>query len=147
MLWTAGYLRVGPRAIRADLAERLMHAISQLRRDSKTSAFAVPPELAAQVGCPATDFPAILRGLGLKPAEKDRETGAVKLWRFPSQRSPEGAPREGAARKGHKPQPPPPPPTGPFAILAQLVATEPQRQHRRRRRSKRPAQPAPKVAS
>ncbi len=86
MLHTAGYLRLGSRAVRADLAERLAGALSQARRGSETSAFVAPPELAAQVGCPLAEFPAMLRALGLKPAEKDKETGAVKLWRFPSQR-------------------------------------------------------------
>ena len=86
MLQTAGYLRLGSRAVRADLAERLAGALAQARRGSETSAFVAPPELAAQVGCPLVEFPSILRGLGLKPAEKDKETGAVKLWRFPSQR-------------------------------------------------------------
>ena len=107
MLWTAGYLRVGPRAVRADIAERLMASLSQVRRGSETSAFAVPPELAAQLGCPIAEFPAILRGLGLKPAEKDRETGAVKLWRFPTQRSSEPAK---APRNGHTAPPAPPRP-------------------------------------
>ena len=86
MLQTAGYLRLGSRAVRADLAERLAGALSQARRGSETSAFVAPPELAAQVGCPLAEFPSMLRALGLKPAEKDKGTGAVKLWRFPSQR-------------------------------------------------------------
>jgi ATP-dependent RNA helicase SUPV3L1/SUV3 len=147
MLWTAGYLRVGPRAVRADLAERLIAAVSQIRRGSETSAFAIPPELAAQVGCPAADFPAILRALGLKPAEKDKATGAVKLWRFPSSRAP--GPGRGQ-RNGHHPARTAPPPSGPFAVLAELVApTAPQRQQRRRRRPRRPvaAAPIPKAAS
>jgi len=92
MLLTAGYLRLGPVPSAPDLAERLAGTLSQIRRGSETSAFAVPPELAAQVGCPTADFPAILRALGLKPAEKDKETGAVELWRFPAQRSPAPAP-------------------------------------------------------
>mgnify|MGYP003528782694 FL=1 len=142
MLWTAGYLRVGPRAVRADIAERLMASLSQVRRGSETSAFPVPPDLAAQLGCPIAEFPAILRGLGLKPAEKDRETGAVKLWRFPAQRSPEPAK---APRNGHT-APPAPPPSGPFAILAELVAPQPIR-HRKRRRHKRPAVASPKAAT
>ena len=126
-----------------------MVALSQVRRGSETSAFAVPPELAAQVGCPAADFPAILRALGLKPAEKDKATGAVKLWRFPSQRAPDHArkpTRNGPTAK------PAPPPTGPFAVLAELVTpTAPPRQQRRRRRHRRPVAaaqtPAPKAAS
>jgi ATP-dependent RNA helicase SUPV3L1/SUV3 len=145
MLWTAGYLRVGPRAVRADLAERLIFALSQIRRGSENSAFAVPPELAAQIGCPIADFPAILRSLGLKPAEKDKETGAVKLWRFAAQRKTE-------ERKPHPSAPPAPPPTGPFAVLAELMAPQAPPRHRRRRRQ-RPKAPgaqaaaAPKAAS
>lgn len=88
MLHTAGYLRLGSRAVRADLAERLAGALSQIRRGSETSAFVVPPELSAQVGCPQAEFAGVLRALGLKPAEKDKETGAVKLWRFHAQRRP-----------------------------------------------------------
>ena len=137
MLWTAGYLRVGPRAVRADLAERLVSSLSQVRRGSETSVFAVPPELAAQIGCPIADFPAILRSLGLKPAEKDKETGVVKLWRFAATRPPQPReqPRDAA---------PAPPPSGPFAVLAGLIAPQPQRQRRRRKpRPKSTAAPKP----
>jgi ATP-dependent RNA helicase SUPV3L1/SUV3 len=132
MLWTAGYLRLGSRAVRADLAERLIHSLSQIRRGSDTSAFAAPPELAAQIGCPIGEFPAVLRSLGLKPAEKD-ETGAVKLWRFAAHRPPRPRSDANAA----------PPPSGPFAALAQLVASPPDRP--RRRRKSRVAKTAPSV--
>jgi ATP-dependent RNA helicase SUPV3L1/SUV3 len=141
MLWTAGYLRLGPRAVRADLAERLVSSLSQIRRGSETSAFAVPPELAARIGCPIGDFPAILRSLGLKPAEKDKETGVVKLWRFAAARPPQ----QRVAKAG-----PAPAPSGPFAALASLVAPQPQR-HRRRRKPRPKPSPAhaaaPKAAS
>ncbi len=126
MLWAAGYLRVGPRAVRADLAERLVASLSQIRRGSETSAFAAPPELAAQIGCPIADFPAVLRALGLKPAEKDKDTGAVKLWRFAAMRSPK------VETRGAEPAPPP---SGPFAVLAGLMTAPPQ--HRRKRRRPR----------
>lgn len=151
MLHTAGYLRLGPRAVRADLAERLIGLLSQIRRGSETSAFAVPPDLAAQVGCPTADFPAILRALGLKPAEKDKETGAVKLWRFPANRSPE--PRKHAPQQPKQPERPvrpAPPPTGPFAALAELVFVQqpaPRPQQRRRRRNRRSQQQATPKAS
>lgn len=141
MLWTAGYLRLGPRAVRADLAERLILSLSQIRRGSETSAFAVPPELAAQIGCPIAEFPSILRSLGLKPAEKDKATGAVKLWRFASQ-------RPQLQREAVKAAPAPPP-TGPFAALAGLIIAPPP-QHRRRRRKPRPKAPQtaqPKTAT
>ena len=141
MLNTAGYLRLGPRAVRADLAERIASSLSQIRRASETSAFEVPRELAAQIGCPNADFPALLRAIGLKAAEKDRETGAVKLWRFPAQRPPE--------RKPQQPLRLAPAPTGPFAALADLIIAQPARPpQRRRRRTRRPAAaPAPKAAS
>ncbi len=150
MLLTAGYLRLGPRAVRADLAERLAGSLSQVRRASDKSAFAVPPELAAQVGCPSADFPSILRALGLKPAEKDRETGAVKLWRFPAQRSPDLTPRQ-QQRQQQPPARPSPPPTGPFAALADLVIAhqpaQPQQQRRRRRQRRPSAVATPKAVS
>ena len=145
MLLTAGYLRLGPRAVRADLAERLAGSLSQIRRGSERSAFAVPPELAAQVGCPTADFPSLLRALGLKPAEKDKETGAVKLWRFPSQRSSDPTPSHAEPRVRAAP-----PPTGPFAALADLVIAHqpatPQLQRRRRRQRRPTILPAPKAA-
>lgn len=157
MLHTAGYLRLGPRAVRADLAERLAGALVQIRRSSETPAFAVPPELSAQVGCPQADFPAVLRALGLRPAQKDRETGAVKLWRFPARRTPAHA---GMMDEGKSPTsaratgaPSAPPPTGPFAVLADLIVMQttpqrPARPLRRRRRQRRPqGPPAPKVAT
>ncbi len=132
MLWTAGYLRLGPRAVRADMAERVMWQLSQARRTSDKSAFAIAPELAATIGCPATDWPEIIRALGLKPAERDAETNEVKLWRFPARERPQPKP---AAKQTQKPAPPP---SGPFAALAALTlqAEAPARQRRRRRRSK-----------
>jgi ATP-dependent RNA helicase SUPV3L1/SUV3 len=142
MLWTAGYLRLGPRAVRADLAERLVSSLSHIRRGSEKATFTVPPELAAQIGCPTADFPAVLRSVGLRPAEKDKDTGAVKLWRF------------AAVRPSHpvRSDKPAPVPTGPFAALASLVAPQPQ-QRQRRRRKPRPGKPStpqaatPKAAS
>ncbi|HVY90626.1 MAG TPA: helicase-related protein [Hyphomonadaceae bacterium] len=146
MLLTAGYLRLGPRAVRADLAERLISNLSHIRRGSETSAFAAPPELAAQIGCPASDFPAILRALGLKPAEKDKETGAVKLWRFTATKPPAHHARSNGKPGGKSA----PAPSGPFAVLAELVAPAEIRPRKPRRRRHRPAvakAPAPKGAT
>ena len=79
-----GYLRFGKRAVRADLAERLGWELSKRRREAGKAQFEVPPELASIVSCPLDAFHIILKGFGLAPAEKDSETGAVKLWRFQS---------------------------------------------------------------
>ncbi len=83
-LEAAGYIRLGPRAVRADMAERLSWTLGQERKKSETSTFAIPPEHAALVGSPADDFVEILKAMGLMPAQKNKETGAIELWRFAS---------------------------------------------------------------
>ena len=92
-LHAQGYLRFGPRAVRADLAERLGWEISKRRREADKPAFELPAELASVVSCPGDEFPAIVKGFGLAPAEKDPETGAVTLWRYLARNRQDGAPR------------------------------------------------------
>ena len=139
LLWTAGYLRLGPRAVRADMAERLSFALTQARRASDAASFIAPPELAALIGCPLGEFEDVLRAMGLKPAERNAQTRAVTRWRFPTRRTPPATKAD---------LPPPPPATGPFAALAQLriPAAEPAPAHRKRRR-KRKAAPTPPAAA
>ncbi|MEM1036128.1 MAG: helicase-related protein [Pseudomonadota bacterium] len=79
-----GYLRFGKRAVRADLAERLGWELSKRRKDAGKATFEIPPDLASIVSCPLDDFHTVLKGFGVAPAEKDPETGAVRLWRFQS---------------------------------------------------------------
>ncbi|MEL7130678.1 MAG: helicase-related protein, partial [Pseudomonadota bacterium] len=55
-----GYLRFGPRAVRADLAERLAWEIAKRRKDAGKNLFALPPELASIVSCPGDTFPHVL---------------------------------------------------------------------------------------
>ncbi|MEM8920564.1 MAG: helicase, partial [Pseudomonadota bacterium] len=86
MLSAAGYVRLGGRAVRADMVERLSWALGRARNAADGSAFAPPPELAALIGCPGDEFPDVLRAIGMKPARRDKETGAPDLWRFASQK-------------------------------------------------------------
>ena len=79
-----GYLRFGKRAVRADLAERLGWELSKRRKEAGKAVFEVAPDLASIVSCPLDDFHNVLKGFGVVPAEKDEETGTVKLWRFQS---------------------------------------------------------------
>jgi len=97
-----GYLRFGARAVRADLAERLAWEVSKRRKEASKNAFALPAELASIVSCPGDAFPAVLKGLGLAPAEKDKETGAVTLWRYAARRRPddEGRPAQRGKSQG-----------------------------------------------
>ncbi len=79
---SAGYLRFGPRALRADLAERVGWRLATLRKESHRNSFAVPMDLASVASCPAEEWPEVLRGFGLVPAEHNKEAGEVSLWRF-----------------------------------------------------------------
>ncbi|MEM1086731.1 MAG: helicase-related protein [Pseudomonadota bacterium] len=79
-----GYLRFGKRAVRADLAERLGWELSKRRKDAGKATFEVAPDLASIMSCPLDDFHNVLKGFGVVPAEKDPETGSVRLWRFQS---------------------------------------------------------------
>ena len=101
-LHSQGYLRFGRRAVRADLAERLGWEISKRRKDADTPAFELPAELASVVSCPGDEFPAIVKGFGLAPAEKDPETGAVTKWRYLSRHRKDSPPR-GKPPQGGKP--------------------------------------------
>lgn len=108
-LAASGYLRFGRRAVRADLAERLGWELARRRKEAAKAAFAVPIDLASVVSCPAEDWPAVLKGFGVAPAEKNPETGAVTLWRFMARSRPEAdarpAPRERSAKGAAAPAP------------------------------------------
>ncbi len=138
MLQAAGYVRLGPRAVRADMAERLSWTLSQTRRGSETSAFAAPPELAALIGCPIAEFPDVLRALGLKPAERDPGTNTVTRWRFASQRS---------AQRRNERQRETATASGPFAALAVLTAPAAKPAAPQRKRRHRQRRPQPKTAT
>ncbi|MEO0883745.1 MAG: helicase-related protein [Pseudomonadota bacterium] len=136
-----GYIRLGRRAVRADLAERLAWEVSKRRREAEKPAFVLPPELASIVSCPGDAFPDVIKGLGLAPAEKHPETGVPTLWRYNRRQRPDrsagktSGPGEKLAetkrsaksskrRKGpRKPHPREPDPSSPFAALATLMET------------------------
>ncbi len=149
MLGAIGYLRMGKRAVRADMAERLSWQLGQARKAAGSSAFAAPIDLAATIGCPGEEFPEILRAMGLKPAERDKETGGVKLWRFAARARPEGE-RKGK-KGGAAPAAPTPVLSGPFAALAaHSLASRPQPERERpqnaktqkKKRRRKPRKPA-----
>ena len=129
MLSAAGYVRLGRRAVRADMAERLSWSLGQARKASETSAFAPPPELAALIGCPGGEFGDVLRAIGLKPARRDKETGEPDLWRFASKRR-ENEKAQTQQTKANA--------DSPFAALAALASpVEPAQSKRRRKPKKR----------
>ena len=164
-----GYLRFGARAVRADLAERLAWEVSKRRKEADKNAFALPAELASIVSCPGDDFPMVLKGLGIVPAEKDKESGAVTLWRYGSRHRPndnrsrgKGAPRGkpgqkgGQQRQGKGGRPHRGPsrsaiaaekrkndPDNPFAALAALIPEKPKSKPKKKKKKKQKPAAAP----
>lgn len=164
-----GYLRFGKRAVRADLAERLGWELSKRRKEADQAKFEIPPELASMVSCPLDDFHNVLKGFRIAPAEKDPETGAVKLWRFQSKAHIEAQEQRRAARKAsnnqqrksgprkksdrHSGKPksqhsnnrrPPrrePDPDSPFAALAALLPEKPKPKKRKPKKPKSDVKP------
>ena len=63
-----GYLRLGPVAVRLDVAERVGAELARLTRAGPR---ALPSGLASRLGCRAGELPTVLRGLGfaLRPGE------------------------------------------------------------------------------
>lgn len=158
-----GYLRFGRRAVRADLAERLGWEIAKRRKEAGKNAFALPAELASIVSCPGDDFAAVLKGFGLAPAEKDKESGVVTLWRYGArsnlggrarrksiERSPaRGAQdkrrRQGASSREQDAERRRADPDNPFAALAALLPEDKPRKPRRnkkKRERKKQSKPA-----
>jgi ATP-dependent RNA helicase SUPV3L1/SUV3 len=61
-LWAAaGYVAIGPRLVRADVAERVEALVAEAAR---AGTFAAPPELAPLLGCSDDDVERIVLGLG-----------------------------------------------------------------------------------
>ena len=72
-----------PRKLNPEAAAGFGPRLAQLRKAAGISQMA----LAAEIGCPIAEFPQVVKGLGLKPAERDKATNAVTLWRFSSTRA------------------------------------------------------------
>ena len=150
-----GYLRMGRRAVRSDLAERLAWEVSRRRKEAGKNLFEIPIDLASIVSCPGDDFPGVLKGLGIAPAEKDEETGAVKLWRYIARKRPENADapvrhQKRTNHKGKSAQKSAPrhssatrraearkaDPDNPFAALSALLPPEPKKKPKKKRARK-----------
>lgn len=170
-----GYLRFGKRAVRADLAERLGWELSKRRKEADQAKFEIPPDLASLVSCPLEDFHNVLKGFRIAPAEKDPETGAVKLWRFQSKahmeaqeqrraarkqaRKPQNSsgPRRKSERRDQKPRhqgggrrhsaPRQPDPDSPFAALAALLPEQPSAKKKPKKNKSKARKPKPEPSN
>ena len=109
LLTALGFVAIGPRAIRIDLAERVRRDLYRLARARDSAKL---HELMALVGCPRDEFDAVLAALGFKALDTG-ETVVIEA--LPRQCRPRRAPR---ARK--KQTAPVSSADSPFAVLANL---------------------------
>ncbi|MCB1882402.1 MAG: disulfide oxidoreductase [Geminicoccaceae bacterium] len=81
--WQAamGYLRLGPVAVRVDLAERLAAALRALARAGEGASFPFPAELAASCGLKRDEFLEALPDLGFRAVEREGATFVVRRQR------------------------------------------------------------------
>ncbi|MGB8841154.1 MAG: helicase-related protein, partial [Aliidongia sp.] len=101
-----GYRITGPYAIRVDRLEPLAAALR--KRARRAGGFTADPELAASIGVPAEDLPAILAALGYRGIVGDGVQHFVAL------------PRRARRKTGHKSPPRPVAAGHPFARLKEL---------------------------
>lgn len=104
----AGYVRLGRRAIRADVAERLTDAI---RRQARKSLVRESEDLMALAGCSGEEFARVMRDLGYR--RKPNQPGVFAKARG---RAAKAAAVRGRAAKR------PANPDSPFAVLGELAA-------------------------
>ncbi len=118
-----GFLALGPRVVRLDVAERLAQALRHATKDGRLVA---DDRVRALLGCKPGDVAGMLTALGYRarpvPAEAlEGASGAAGVIFTPARRAP------GAARKSAKataPSRPTPPAASPFAALAQWQQRE-----------------------
>ena len=104
-----GYLRLGPRAVRIDICERLF---AKARALARTEAAFAPNVLSALAGCTTHELPAVLAALGCRI---EHRAGGVHLL----------MPRRGNRKRTRpKPEGERIAPDSPFARLRQMVAAQ-----------------------
>ena len=130
-----GYMAVGPRLLRLDMAERIAATARRLLREGE-GGFPPSAEIMSLAGCTAEELPALLAALGYRTVEQKAEDGtAIVIFRKAQHRPKSGA-KSGPKRK-------------PRAKAAE-PATHPERMQPAaradRRKPAKGAKPAPKPA-
>ncbi|HTT85154.1 MAG TPA: helicase-related protein [Rhizomicrobium sp.] len=113
-LAAAGYRRLGRRAIRLDILERLDGLLEAAMRSGAT-AESLAPQLLSLLGTNAAELDLILPALGWQQVAVGEGQSATHVWRRQAIRRP------GAKEKNRR-KPPAPRPDSPFAELAALIA-------------------------
>ena len=115
-LAAAGFLLVGPRAIRLDMLERLEQELGNAATTGQAADAAVP-KLVSLLGCDRATLDDVLAALGWSRVTVSGEA-SPSVWR-------QAQPRVRHRRRGRRPLPTPrPSPDSPFAGLAALIAAD-----------------------
>ncbi len=127
----AGFLPLGPLAVRLDMLERLADLIREQRGAHPKRWFAASEPMMALLGCSADDLDGVLKALGYRRMRRAGEQGEA-LWGGRAGKAPPPRPETTA----------PPPGDTPFAVLAELDLSprpEPRAKKARRPRRRRKA--------
>ena len=102
-----GFVAIGPRAIRVDLAERMRRDLRGLARSTSSAPL---HELMARIGCPRDDFPGVLAAMGFKTVVAE---GNATIEALPRIRRRRARRQQSRAQRG-------PSTDSPFAVLSEL---------------------------
>lgn len=119
-LLAAGFHVIGPRAIRADMLDRLE---GELEATAKTGTTAqdVLPRLVSLLGCDRSTLEAVLAALDWTQIEVANTGSATTVWRKMPRARNEHHGKIGKAQTARKKRSPQPRPDSPFSALAQLL--------------------------
>ncbi|RKQ67933.1 helicase-related protein [Oceanibaculum indicum] len=99
-----GYIAVGPRLLRLDMAERIAATARRLLRAGEGS-FLPSAEIMSLAGCTAEELPALLAALGYRTVEQKAEDGTITVVFRKAQHRPKGGAKNKPKRKPRaKPQ-------------------------------------------
>jgi ATP-dependent RNA helicase SUPV3L1/SUV3 len=116
LIAAAGYRRLGGRAVRLDMLERLEESL-QSAAESGATLDVLTPRLVSLLGSSAADVALVVQAMGWRPiAVGDGET-ATRVWR-------REIPKPATPQRQPKPKRQKAPPNSPFAELANLIAAD-----------------------
>ena len=115
-LAAAGFRRLGRRAVRLDMVERLESAVDGAMRSGATAAM-LTPQLLSLLGTSAQELHLILPALGWQQVAVGNGESATHVWRRRATKQP-------ARKEKRRQNPPAPNRDSPFAGLASLIAAD-----------------------
>ncbi|MBC7136082.1 MAG: disulfide oxidoreductase, partial [Oceanibaculum nanhaiense] len=97
-----GYMAVGPRLLRLDMAERIAATARRLLREGE-GGFPPSAEIMSLAGCTAEELPALLAALGYRTVEQKTEDGTAIVIFRKAQHRPKSGPKRKPRAKAAEP--------------------------------------------